>query len=156
MELQAVAERNKRARILQSEGERQASINIAEGKMIATVLASEAAIIDLSNRGRGKAVAIEKKAKATADGIGVVAAQLCRDGSTEAAGYRIAEKYVEALGREYCFPSLECSGSSSEALAWHQKINPILSSSSHFMHMTVYITKVLNHSLMCFFIQRLC
>ncbi|MCH85975.1 stomatin-like protein 2 mitochondrial-like, partial [Trifolium medium] len=53
MEMQAEAERKKRAQILESEGERQAHINIAEGKKSSVILASEAAMADQANRAKG-------------------------------------------------------------------------------------------------------
>lgn len=40
MELEVEAERNKRAKILQSEGNRDADINISEGRKAARILAS--------------------------------------------------------------------------------------------------------------------
>ncbi|THU72808.1 hypothetical protein C4D60_Mb04t16080 [Musa balbisiana] len=46
MEMQAEAERRKRAQVLESEGERQAKINIADGTKASVILASEAAMMD--------------------------------------------------------------------------------------------------------------
>lgn len=46
MEMQAEAERRKRAQVLESEGERQANINIADGKKNSVILESEAAMMD--------------------------------------------------------------------------------------------------------------
>lgn len=53
MELQAEAERRKRAQILESEGSRQAKINVAEGDKAEVILKSEAAKMDAINRANG-------------------------------------------------------------------------------------------------------
>ncbi len=53
MELQAEAERRKRAQILESEGQRQSKINVAEGRKVEVVLASEGAREDAINRATG-------------------------------------------------------------------------------------------------------
>lgn len=45
MELQAEAERRKRASILESEGQRQARINVAEAHKQSVILASEAGAV---------------------------------------------------------------------------------------------------------------
>ncbi len=86
MELQMTAERQKRARILESEGKRQAQIN-----------ESEAAQIDRINRARGEAEAIEALSQATARGIGLIAQALGQTGGEKAASLQIAEKYIEAF-----------------------------------------------------------
>ena len=49
MELQVAAERQKRARVLESEGFKQSDINIADGKRQAKILASEAEMQELIN-----------------------------------------------------------------------------------------------------------
>ncbi|KAL1290637.1 stomatin-like protein 2, mitochondrial isoform X2 [Arachis ipaensis] len=64
MEMQAEAERKKRAQILESEGVRQANINIADGKKSAVILASEAGKMDQVNRAKGEAEAILLVSKA--------------------------------------------------------------------------------------------
>ncbi|KAL6006654.1 hypothetical protein ACLOJK_032147 [Asimina triloba] len=50
MEMQAEAERRKRAQVLESEGERQANINIADGKKSSVILESEAAMMDQAGK----------------------------------------------------------------------------------------------------------
>ncbi|KAG6538056.1 hypothetical protein ZIOFF_003159 [Zingiber officinale] len=54
MEMQAEAERRKRAQVLESEGERQAHINIADGKKNSVILQSEAAMMDQVNRAKAR------------------------------------------------------------------------------------------------------
>ena len=53
MQMQVEAERKKRAQILDSEGTREAEINVAEGQKRARVLASEALKFEITNRALG-------------------------------------------------------------------------------------------------------
>lgn len=99
MEMQVSAERQKRAEILQSEGERQSKINIAEGRKQEVVLSSEAALTDQVNRAKGEAEAILAVAEATAKGIELVGESIRKQGGEEAVALKIAEKYVEAFGK---------------------------------------------------------
>ncbi|KAJ7959475.1 stomatin-like protein 2, mitochondrial [Quillaja saponaria] len=98
MEMQAEAERKKRAQILESEGERQAHINIADGRKSSVILASEASKMDQVNRALGEAEAIIAKAKATAEGLALVSRSLKENGGLEAASLRVAEQYIQAFG----------------------------------------------------------
>ncbi|MBA0709193.1 hypothetical protein Golax_024246 [Gossypium laxum] len=97
MEMQAEAERKKRAQVLESEGERQSNINIADGRKSAVILASEAARMDQVNRAQGEAEAILARAQATAKGIALVSQSLKENGGVEAASLRIAEQYIQAF-----------------------------------------------------------
>ncbi|MDH5478909.1 MAG: paraslipin [Nitrospinota bacterium] len=97
MELQVAAERQKRAEILDSEGKKQAQINVAEGGKQEVVLESEAAYTDQVNRAKGQAEAILMVADATAKGIQVVGESIMKTGGSEAVALRIAEQYVEAF-----------------------------------------------------------
>jgi regulator of protease activity HflC (stomatin/prohibitin superfamily) len=108
MELQMTAERQKRARILESEGvrqaqinesegQRQAQINLAEGLREKVVLESEAARVDRVNRAKGEAEAIELLAVATALGISQISKSLSATGGEKAASLQVAEKYIEAF-----------------------------------------------------------
>ncbi|OMO97759.1 Band 7 protein [Corchorus olitorius] len=97
MEMQAEAERKKRAQVLESEGERQANINIADGRKNAVILASEAAKMDQVNRAQGEAEAILARAQATAKGLALVSQSLKENGGVEAASLRIAEQYIQAF-----------------------------------------------------------
>jgi regulator of protease activity HflC (stomatin/prohibitin superfamily) len=98
MEQQVTAERQKRAEILESEGKRQAQINIAEAEKQQVVLESEAAKIDQINRAEGEATAIKAVAEATADGIEKVAIAIEKQGGSDAVALRVAEQYVGAFG----------------------------------------------------------
>lgn len=99
MELQVAAERQKRAQILESEGQRQSQINIAEGKKQEVVLQSEAALTDQVNRAKGEAEAILAVAEATAKGIEMVAASIGKSGGAEAVALKVAEQYVAAFSK---------------------------------------------------------
>lgn len=99
MELQVAAERKKRADILESEGKREAQINISEADKREVVLNSEAAQIDQVNRANGEAEAILAVAQATAEGITKVANAMQAKGAEQAMALRVAEQYVEAFGQ---------------------------------------------------------
>lgn len=86
MELQMTAERQKRARILESEGMRQSQIN-----------ESEAARVNRINRAQGDAEAISLLADATSQGIERIAQALSSSNGDRAASLQIAEKYIEAF-----------------------------------------------------------
>jgi len=97
MELQVAAERQKRAEILDSEGKRQSQINIAEGGKRDVVLQSEAAMTDQINRAKGEAEAILAVARATAEGIELVASSVQKSGGEKAVALRLAEQYINAF-----------------------------------------------------------
>ncbi|KAI4089213.1 MAG: hypothetical protein L6R37_008085 [Teloschistes peruensis] len=100
MHRQVTAERSKRAEILDSEGQRQSAINIAEGRKQSVILASEALKSEQINIAGGDAEAILIRAQATARGIDAVARSM-REGQENARGavsLSVAEKYVEAFG----------------------------------------------------------
>ncbi|KAJ4955628.1 hypothetical protein NE237_012411 [Protea cynaroides] len=97
MEMQAEAERRKRAQVLDSEGERQANINISDGRKNSVILESEAAMMDQVNRAKGEAEAILARAQATAKGISLLSNAIKVNGGVEAASLRIAEQYIQAF-----------------------------------------------------------
>lgn len=100
MHRQVTAERSKRAEILESEGQRQSAINIAEGKKQSVILASEALKSEQINMASGEAEAILLRAQATADGITVVSKAIkSGEGAAQnAMSLSVAEKYVDAFG----------------------------------------------------------
>ena len=99
MELQVAAERQKRAKILESEGQRQSLINTAEGEKAQIVLNSEASQTDQVNRAKGEAEAIICVAEATAKGIDILANSIRKTGGSDAVSLKVAEQYVEAFSK---------------------------------------------------------
>lgn len=99
MQMQVEAERKKRAAILESEGIREAEVNVAEGKRLARILASEAARQEQINKATGEAAAVVAVAEARAKGLQVVANALGASDAKNAAALSIAEQYVNAFNK---------------------------------------------------------
>lgn len=99
MQSQIVAEREKRARIAESEGRKQEEINLATGEREANIARSEGERQAEINRAFGEANAIETIAKATALSIELVSNAIERPGGMQAINLQVAEKYVEAFGK---------------------------------------------------------
>ena len=99
MEKQMRAEREKRAVILTSEGNRDAAINTAEGAKQQVIKASEARRQQQINEAEGQAAAILAVAQATAEGIRRVADAIKIDGGHEAVQLRVAEQYIAQFGQ---------------------------------------------------------
>lgn len=98
MEKQMRAEREKRAVILTSEGERDAAINQAEGEKQQVIKASEAKKQQQINEAEGAASAILAIAQATAEGLRRVAETIQMPGGQEAVQLRVAEQYITKFG----------------------------------------------------------
>ena len=99
MEKQMRAEREKRATILTSEGERDAQINRAEGEKQRVIKESEANQQQQINEAQGEAAAILAVATATAEGLRQVASALSTPGGDQAMRLRVAEQYVNEFGK---------------------------------------------------------
>src|SRR5467141_4033531 len=99
MEKQMRAEREKRAVILTSEGERDAKINAAEGDKQRVIKQSEANKQQQINEAEGQAQAILAVATATAEGLRQVGIALSDRGGIEAMQLRIGEEYVKQFGK---------------------------------------------------------
>ncbi|XP_012060750.1 PREDICTED: stomatin-like protein 2, mitochondrial [Atta cephalotes] len=99
MQMQVEAERKKRAAILESEGVREAEINVAEGKRLARILASEAARQEQINKATGEAAAVVAVAEARAKGLQIVANALGVADAKNAAALSVAEQYVNAFNK---------------------------------------------------------
>jgi regulator of protease activity HflC (stomatin/prohibitin superfamily) len=99
MEKQMRAEREKRAVILSSEGQRDAAINNAEGEKQQVIKASEAKKQQQINEAEGQASAILAVAEATAEGIRKVAEAINLPGGFEAVQLRVAEQYIGQFGQ---------------------------------------------------------
>jgi regulator of protease activity HflC (stomatin/prohibitin superfamily) len=87
MELQITAERQKRALIAKSEGERQEAINVAEGQKQSRVLGAQ-----------GEAEAINTVVQAQADAIRKIAAALGESGGDMAMRMRLASDLITQYG----------------------------------------------------------
>ncbi|MBH5329561.1 SPFH/Band 7/PHB domain protein [Eikenella sp. S3360] len=110
MQAQITAEREKRARIAQSEGlkieqinlasgEREAEIKKSEGEAQAAVNASQGEKVARINRAQGEAEALKLVAQASADAIRMVAEAIQQPGGSEAVNLKVAEQYVEAFAK---------------------------------------------------------
>ena len=99
MEKQMRAEREKRAVILSSEGERDAKINESEGEKQRVIKESEATRTQQINEAQGEAEAILAVATATAEGIVQIARSVSTDGGMDAMRLRVAEQYIEQFGQ---------------------------------------------------------
>jgi regulator of protease activity HflC (stomatin/prohibitin superfamily) len=99
MEKQMRAEREKRAVVLTSEGERDAKINQAEGEKQRVIKESEASQQQQINMAQGQANAILAVATATAEGLRRVGDALESPGGIQAMQLRVAEEYVKQFGR---------------------------------------------------------
>jgi len=97
MQQQITAEREKRALIAKSEGERQQEINVADGEKQAAVLRSEGEKQAAINKAQGDATAIRVIAEATAAGVRAVADAIGDKGGLEAANLKVAQQYIDAF-----------------------------------------------------------
>jgi regulator of protease activity HflC (stomatin/prohibitin superfamily) len=97
METQVAAERQKRAVILESEGQMLSMINVAEGRKKEVVLNSEALMTEQVNKAKGEAEGVQLIATATAESIAAVAIAINSKGGEDAVSMRVAEKYIEAF-----------------------------------------------------------
>ncbi|MCL7030887.1 hypothetical protein MKW94_015687 [Papaver nudicaule] len=88
MHRQAEADRNKRVRILESEGKRQADINNSDAK-------KQEELMEEAEANKAK---ISMEFEATANGIELLSKTIKSNGGPEAAGLRIAEQYINAFG----------------------------------------------------------
>ena len=97
MQSQITAEREKRARIAESEGRKQEQINLATGEREANIARSEGERQAEINLAAGQANAIETIAKATALSIELVSNAIERPGGMQAVNLQVAEKYIDAF-----------------------------------------------------------
>ena len=98
MEKQMRAEREKRAIIAESEGAKQAKINVAEGEKQEFILKSEGEKQRRINEAAGRASEIEQVAVATANGLKSISKAISEENGLNAVNLRIAEQYLLAFG----------------------------------------------------------
>ncbi|RPH65377.1 MAG: SPFH/Band 7/PHB domain protein [Burkholderiales bacterium] len=99
MQAQITAEREKRARIAESEGRKQEQINLATGERESFIQRSEGERQAEVNRAMGEAAAIQAVADATARAIERIAGAVRHPGGMEAVNLQVAERYLDALGK---------------------------------------------------------
>lgn len=98
MEQQMRAEREKRAEIAISEGNRQSRINRSEGLRQEAVQISEGEKQKRINEAQGRAQEILLVAEATAQGLAKVAEVINMPGGAEAMNLKVAEQYIDEFG----------------------------------------------------------
>jgi regulator of protease activity HflC (stomatin/prohibitin superfamily) len=98
MEKQMRAEREKRAVIAESEGAKQAKINVADGVKQEMIATSEGEKQKRINEADGRASEIELVATATAKGIREIANAINDEGGKDAVNLRVAEQYIKEFG----------------------------------------------------------
>ncbi|MEK6667706.1 MAG: stomatin-like protein [Pseudomonadota bacterium] len=99
MQQQITAERDKRARIAESEGRKLEQINLATGERESFIARSEGEKQAEINRAEGQAAAITAVAEATAAAIAKIAAAIQQPGGQDAVNLKVAEKAVEAYAQ---------------------------------------------------------
>jgi len=99
MQAQITAEREKRALIAKSEGQRQEEINLADGKKQSFILRSEGEKQAAINNAEGDAAALRLIADANAAAVRAVAGALSEPGGVSAANLKVAELYVDAFSK---------------------------------------------------------
>ncbi|MDX9726118.1 MAG: stomatin-like protein [Bacteroidales bacterium] len=97
MEKQMRAEREKRATIAESEGARQAKINVADGDRQEFILRSEGEKQKRINEAAGRASEIEQVATATANGLRAIAMAISEENGLNAVNLRVAEQYLNGF-----------------------------------------------------------
>jgi regulator of protease activity HflC (stomatin/prohibitin superfamily) len=98
MELQITAEREKRAMIFKSEGQRQQQINTSEGERQQEINLADGRRQAEILRAEGEAKAIELVASATADAIRTIATAAVVEGGIEALQMQLAKDFIDKWG----------------------------------------------------------
>lgn len=98
MERQVTAERNRRAILAKSLGDKQSRINVSEGVMTETINVSEGDKQQLINEAEGKAQEIITIAVATAESIQKIGAAINEKGGEESIRLQLAEKLFTKVG----------------------------------------------------------
>jgi regulator of protease activity HflC (stomatin/prohibitin superfamily) len=97
MQAQITAEREKRALIAKSEGQRQEEINLADGEKQAKILSSEGDKMASINKAEGEAQALKLIAEAQAEAVRKVGESIASEEGLRAANLKVAEAYVAAF-----------------------------------------------------------
>ena len=97
MEKQVTAERELRAVVARSEGEKQSRINMSEGQKLEMINRSEGQMQRTINEAEGRAQEVRSIAAATAESIEKVAAAINQSGGEDSVRLQLAEKYLRRL-----------------------------------------------------------
>ncbi len=97
MEKQVNAERERRAILARSEGDKQSRINRSEGMKTEAINRSEGEMQRRINEAEGKAQEILEIAKATAESVAKIANVVSTPGGMEAMKLQLGEQYLETL-----------------------------------------------------------
>jgi len=97
MEKQVTAERNRRAIVEKSVGQKQSLINTSEGKMMELINLSEGEKLKRINEATGKATQILRIGEATAESIHKIAGAISSTGGEAAMKLDLGEKYIRVL-----------------------------------------------------------
>jgi len=97
MEKQVTAERNRRAIVAKSEGEKQSRINTSEGRRLELINRSEGEMQRSINEAEGRAQEIRSIAQATAQSIEQIASAISVPGGHASVRLQLAEKYLRQL-----------------------------------------------------------
>ena len=95
MEKQVTAERNRRAIVAQSEGDKQSRINTSEGRKLELINRSEGEMQRMINEAQGRAQEIRSIAEATARSIEQIASAISVPGGQSSVRLQLAEKYLK-------------------------------------------------------------
>ena len=97
MEKQVTAERELRAVVARSEGEKQSRINMSEGQKLEMINRSEGQMQRTINEAEGRAQEVRAIAAATAESIEKIAAAINQDGGEDSVRMQLAAKYLVRL-----------------------------------------------------------
>lgn len=97
MEQQMTAERDRRALLAKSEGEKQSKVNSSEGYKMEVINRSEGEMQKRINEAEGKAREIEALANATAEAVEKMAAAIVEEGGEQAVQLRLSQQYLNQL-----------------------------------------------------------
>ncbi len=98
MEQQMGAERDRRALIARSEGEKQSKVNASEATRMELINRSEGEKQKRINEAEGRAAEIQAVAEATAESIEKIGQAMSMPGGPEAVNLRLSERYLGKLG----------------------------------------------------------
>jgi len=99
MENQMRAERERRAEITLSQGEKESLINKSMGERQESINISEGEKIRLVNEAEGQAKEIELISLATARGVQKISEAISKKGGREAVTLQLTQEYLDALGK---------------------------------------------------------